>query len=176
MKVWLPVKMTLLQNCNSSSIMCSTVWLPVKMTLLQNFSSKHSVALWFDYQSKWHCSKTDSVSISTLFRLITSQNDTAPKLKSTSSDSPCGLITSQNDTAPKRTLAAIASLAVWLPVKMTLLQNSSAKTRSLRKFDYQSKWHCSKTWYIDPKSGIEFDYQSKWHCSKTCKWLGRCRC
>ena len=55
----------------------------------------------FDYQSDWHCSKTDYPVVWNEFSLITSQID----------------------TAPKRTTQDRQSVTVWLPVRLTLLQN-----------------------------------------------------
>ena len=56
----------------------------------------------FDYQSERHCSKTHSSPSTYFSRLITSQNDTAPKLLVACAVKATSLITSQNDTAPKQ--------------------------------------------------------------------------
>ena len=55
----------------------------------------------FDYQSVRHCSKTSVAVFHALNGLITSQFDTAPKLKGFKRFSNECLITSQFDTAPK---------------------------------------------------------------------------
>ena len=115
------------------------------MTPLQNGISDQSMQPGFDYQSEWHRSKTGLVRMPNKPSLITSQNDTAPKrLKSTPLRSP-----------------------VWLPVRMTPLQNAADTKSAARSFDYQSEWHRSKTarhvWNVAQK----FDYQSEWHRSKT---------
>ena len=57
----------------------------------------------FDYQSERHCSKTSCRTRKVGASLITSQNDTAPKLESRLLAPGSRLITSQNDTAPKQT-------------------------------------------------------------------------
>ncbi len=57
--------------------------------------------LWFDYQSERHRSKTWAAVRCRHPRLITSQNDTAPKQGRVDALDVLGLITSQNDTAPK---------------------------------------------------------------------------
>ena len=56
----------------------------------------------FDYQSDRHCAKTCGSRAPTRWRLITSQIDTAPKLRQTCRERLASLITSQIDTAPKR--------------------------------------------------------------------------
>ena len=58
---------------------------------------------------------------------------------------------------------------VWLPVRMTLLQNYEIDDKIIKTFDYQSEWHYSKTinWQIILNQ--MFDYQSEWHYSKT--WI-----
>ena len=55
----------------------------------------------FDYQSECHCSKTDGVDDAHEYRLITSQNATAPKQVTGRFAKMGCLITSQNATAPK---------------------------------------------------------------------------
>ena len=54
-----------------------------------------------DYQSERHCSKTILYVGDIDFSVITSQNDTAPKLTDPTKEQSPGVITSQNDTAPK---------------------------------------------------------------------------
>ena len=78
-QVWLPVRMTPLQNYRAWIKRERSVWLPVRMTPLQNeLISKDGYAK-FDYQSEWHRSKTWRCGVFRKNRLITSQNDTAPK-------------------------------------------------------------------------------------------------
>ena len=60
-----------------------------------------------------------------------------------------------------------AARSVWLPVRLTLLQNKLQVLAILKPFDYQSDWHCSKTMALHMFDPQMFDYQSDWHCSKT---------
>ena len=64
----------------------------------------------FDYQSERHRSKTPCRADRRAGRLITSQNDTAPKRSVALARHGDGLITSQNDTAPKQVGVAVPSL------------------------------------------------------------------
>ena len=50
---------------------------------------------------------------------------------------------------------------------MSLLQNPYILRSRLKKFDYQSECHCSKTSVTSWKNPATFDYQSECHCSKT---------
>ena len=100
----------------------------------------------FDYQSDRHCSKTLDVAAGDWSSLITSQIDTAPKLRPSCSTWRASLITSQIDTAPKRRLA-------FIPFRKSLItsQIDTAPKQVVGDkcshflFDYQSDRHCSKT-------------------------------
>ena len=98
-----------------------------------------------DYQSVRHCSKTPGVFLRPSARWITSQFDTAPKLRSLPKD--CKL--------------------VGLPVSSTLLQNTARCMPRHVRLDYQSVRHCSKTEAIKAYLDTPLDYQSVRHCSKT---------
>ena len=80
-------------------------------------------------------------------------------------------ITSQNDTAPKHGARRPRSLLVGLPVRTTLLQNTSHVHTYESMLDYQSERHCSKTAVVEYACKTELDYQSERHCSKTVRTL-----
>ena len=63
--------------------------------------------------------------------LTTSQNVTAPKLNPPASRACSGLTTSQNVTAPKQIGCRDRQGRVWLPVRMSLLQNLVRGLRSV---------------------------------------------
>ena len=98
---------------------------------------------------------------------ITSQNDTAPKLLRCLLAVDTSWITSQNDTAPKRCGEFHRAGSVGLPVRTTLLQNGNLSHSQVHELDYQSERHCSKTEKYCPGVWQVLDYQSERHCSKT---------
>ena len=126
-----------------------------------------------DYQSVRHCSKTGKAKDKQPYRWITSQFDTAPKLRADTEDfaycwitsqfdtapkqertmprQPQSWITSQFDTAPKHNLTGNISKQVGLPVSSTLLQNPPLSAWASAALDYQSVRHCSKTLGAKPK-------------------------
>ena len=66
----------------------------------------------FDYQSDWHCSKTADYQGRRGSGLITSQIGTAPKLMGQPFRLEVGLITSQIGTAPKPQYASMSDTGV----------------------------------------------------------------
>ena len=64
-------------------------------------------------------------------------------------------------------LVILNKQVVWLPVRMTLLQNLVGTSTIHALFDYQSEWHYSKTDDGKAIGKTSFDYQSEWHYSKT---------
>ena len=71
------------------------------MSLRQNEMSDEQLHEKFSYQSECHCAKTMKLDKILSFRLVTSQNVTAPKHHWPELHIRASLVTSQNVTAPK---------------------------------------------------------------------------
>ena len=141
----LPVKTTLLQNAEEIVAVNSQERLPVKTTLLQNLGFLSNGSYWSDYQSKRRYSKTPDVMYNRPLRAITSQNDATPKQRPPRIGGcmerlPVKTTLLQNSTAKR-----FRPTSERLPVKTTLLQNNYSELVGREMSDYQSKRRYSKT-------------------------------